>query len=138
MSQETQPHILVVENQASLSRFMVSLLNSNGFRTTLSPEGSHAMKVLERESVDVITIEPIAGITQDGAEMSGFDLLKLLKKHERFSQIPRILVSRMPLYHPIHKEDIEGEHVLLQPIDPEEFIQKIREVRRFSSFDPVA
>jgi two-component system chemotaxis response regulator CheY len=85
---ESLPHVLVVEDSATMRRFVVAALDAGGkFRVTLANSGFEALKELPRSSYDLI----ITDINMP--DINGLELVRFIRESGRHKSAPLILMS---------------------------------------------
>ena len=84
---ESLPRILVVEDDPVTADMLKELLASAGYEALWAPDVIGALLALERQPVDLITLDIELGT------YSGRGLLALLKADQRTSHIPVIILS---------------------------------------------
>jgi len=67
--------ILVVDDEPMMRNLLEKILTRDGFRVVTASDGDEALQVMGREDISIV----ISDLQMPG--MSGFELLKALKKH---------------------------------------------------------
>lgn len=117
----TGPLVLAVDDDASTLRVIEMLLERNGYTVRTAPTGEQALTVV-RESAPAVMI---LDVNMPG--MSGFDVCQVLKRDERFSKIPVILLTAEG-----SPQDYKTGHdagaviYMVKPFKPERLLQVIR------------
>jgi two-component system, sensor histidine kinase ChiS len=117
----TGPMILAVDDDASTLRVIEMLLERNGYTVRTAPTGEQALTVL-RETVPAVMI---LDVNMPG--MSGFDVCQVIKRDDRFSKIPVILLTAEG-----SPQDYKTGHdagaviYMVKPFKPERLLQVIR------------
>ena len=116
--------ILVVEDEKTIVKGIKTLLSKMGFRRFIEAEnGSVAWEILQKEKVDFIICDWYM------PEMTGIELLMVLRKDERFKDIPFLMVSGSA-----KKENIleavgaKVDNFLVKPFATEIFEEKINKI----------
>ena len=89
--------ILIVEDDEILSSITVSYLKKEGYDVSAAADGLYVSTLLEKKIPDLILLD----IVMPG--MSGYEVLKALKAHERYKDIPVIIFSNLGQEHEIEK-----------------------------------
>ena len=76
--------ILVVEDEKSISHFISTVLNNNGYETMQARSGSEAQSIISSHCPDLIILD--LGLP----DMDGLDILKQLRS---WSSLPVVVVS---------------------------------------------
>jgi putative two-component system response regulator len=80
-------HILVAEDNHDILEVMREVLESEGYRVTLAPNGRDALKAFERETPDLIISDVMMPF------MDGFTLLKHVRAHPAGTAVPFLFLS---------------------------------------------
>jgi two-component system, sensor histidine kinase and response regulator len=81
--------ILVVEDEATLQKAMVDILNMNGFTALGASDGEEGLKMTKSERPDIILLDIIM------PKMNGFEVLKALKADDATKGIPVIMLTNL-------------------------------------------
>lgn len=79
--------ILVVDDEFSAANLIKINLEDAGYQVDIALEGKSALKKVENNLPDLITLDLLM------PKMNGFQLLKALKKDQRYCKIPVVIVS---------------------------------------------
>jgi CheY-like chemotaxis protein len=79
--------ILVVDDFAGVRLFHASLLKAAGYDAQAVASGEEALKVLERESFDLLVLDLIM------PGMGGLEVLKRLRAHKTLVRLPVIVIT---------------------------------------------
>lgn len=117
-----KPRLLVVDDDPAIREYLITRLDSEGFAVFAAEDAPSASQLLQHNpDIDLILLDVIM------PGPSGFELLTDLKKDERFSDIPVIMVTALGLV-----EDKElafrlgaGDY-LTKPFDTREMLARIR------------
>ncbi|MBS0013169.1 MAG: response regulator [Desulfobacterales bacterium] len=111
--------ILVIDDDPSTVKYLVSVLKNNGFETCEAYDGVEAMAVLQREKPDLITLD------LEMPEEWGTRFYRKLRKQEgALRDTPVLIISAMPSRH-LSVRDVVG--YLSKPFDPGEVIDIINQ-----------
>ena len=84
----TVHHVLVADDEPHIGRIIKLKLEQGPFRVTLAQDGRGAMDVLERESdVAIVLLDVMM------PNLSGYDVLQLMRSDERWRDIPCIVLT---------------------------------------------
>lgn len=116
--------LLVVDDKEE-SRYMLdTLLRSAGYTLLMAANGIEALEIAKNNQSDMVITDILM------PEMDGFTLCRRWKADERFKNIPFVFYSAAYT----EPQDIEfalslgAERFIVKPTEPEEFVEKLREV----------
>ena len=116
----TLPHkVLVVEDSSDMQELLQVGLTSAGFTVALAEDGVAALEVLETWMPDVILTDIWM------PRMDGIALLRHIKRQQRFSHLPVIVLSASPRGAD-HAQNIGAACVLRKPIDFSDLVTALR------------
>ena len=81
--------ILVIEDELSLQKAMVDVLNITGYEALGASDGEEGLQMARLEKPDLILLDIIL------PKMNGFDVLKSLKGDEATKPIPVIMLTNL-------------------------------------------
>jgi CheY-like chemotaxis protein len=116
----TLAQILVVDDDPDILSLISQLLASAHHDVVTTKSAMGAVELLERHSFDLVITDA------NMPRYSGFDLLKTLRKHPRYSSLPVAMLTGRR-----EKKDIERalglgvNDYIVKPLDPFLFLQKI-------------
>ncbi len=84
---QQQFHVLVIEDDETMRKALVKLLESEGYFVISAADGTQLEKVFSADSVDLILLD--IGLPW----VNGLELTKVLKNHEDLKDIPVVLIS---------------------------------------------
>ncbi len=105
--------VLVIDDDPVVVKYLISLLEDNGYETCTAANGKEAMNVLKAEKPDLITLD------LEMPEEWGTRFYRKFKQDEELKDTPVIIISGMPSRH-LSVRDAVG--YLAKPFDPEEVI----------------
>ena len=82
-------HILIVEDDDAMQELIQDYLESLGYRTSVAGNGVEALECLKKEIPDLITLDVMMPL------MPGLEFLAIIKKDDKYKQIPVIVVSAL-------------------------------------------
>jgi len=85
--QSMQSHVLVVEDSATVREIERHMLEEAGHVVTTAVNGVDALNKLRGTKVDLVITDI------DMPRMNGIELIKKIRAHERYGQLPIIVVS---------------------------------------------
>jgi len=112
---------LVVDDSSFYVQLIGRVLKSEGMTVLVAYSGMEALKVLEKEKPDFILLDLLM------PQMSGYDVLEMLKSKEETKSIPVIVLSAN---NSANREAIEmgAQGCLQKPIDDEALVQQLKEI----------
>lgn len=114
--------ILVVEDEKSISRFISTILNTNGYEAMQARSGQEALSMIASHCPDLIILD--LGLP----DMDGMDILSGLRK---WSTLPVIVVSaRGRERDKVIALDMGADDYLTKPFGPGELLARIRAALR--------
>ena len=84
---DTQPCVLLVEDDRSVRRYLEVTLQRSGYRVLTAEDGLEAMKVAMTSAIDVVVTDAIM------PNLSGQQLAAFLRKNPKLSNIPIVLLT---------------------------------------------
>ncbi|MGQ9857323.1 MAG: response regulator [Thermodesulfobacteriota bacterium] len=123
--------ILIVDDEPSMTTYLSTLLQDNGYETISSSNAQEAYDLALSECPDLITLDLLM------PEKTGIKLYRDLKKHPELGRIPVIIVTgftsqQFPMIDFrkfIYERSIPGpEGFIEKPIDPEALLLTIGRV----------
>lgn len=121
--------ILLIEDDAALSRGLVAALTAEGYSVDPAPDGASALMMASDEPYAIITLD--IGLP----DMSGFDVLKSLRAKGCHAPV-LILTARDEIDDRVRGLDLGADDYLLKPFEPREMAARIRALLRRPQVDP--
>ncbi|MBJ7498352.1 MAG: response regulator transcription factor [Sphingopyxis sp.] len=121
--------ILLIEDDAALSRGLVAALTAEGYSVDPAPDGASALMMASDEPYAIITLD--IGLP----DMSGFDVLKSLRARGCHAPV-LILTARDEIDDRVRGLDLGADDYLLKPFEPREMAARIRALLRRPQVDP--
>jgi two-component system, OmpR family, response regulator len=116
------PHILVVEDDAEISRLVTRYLRGSDFHVSVAPDGRNLDRLLEDNRVDLIVLDLM---------LPGEDGLSLCRRLRTHSAVPVImLTAKGDEIDRIIGLEIGADDYLTKPFNPRELLARIRAVLR--------
>lgn len=84
---EAQKTVVVIEDEPDAADMFGEMMRVNGFRVVQSYISSPAISIIEQEKPDIIILDVMM------PELSGIDILRMMREKPELSQIPVIVVS---------------------------------------------
>jgi len=93
-SLDRRPKVLVADDSALILRMATDLLSEAGFIVITAGDGVTALRRVEEEHPDLVVLDLLM------PRMTGFDVLREIKRSERIQQTPILVMSG------VYKEDV--------------------------------
>ena len=110
--------ILIIDDEADVRRYLAALLKKHGYETLTASDGVEGLEVARRERPDLVTLDLMM------PNQSGTDFYRNLVKDKELGETPVVVVSGLPGRHLAVKTPAA---VFDKPIDPEAFLEAVRE-----------
>ena len=118
--------ILIVDDEEDITELVKKLLKSEGFDVVTANSGKEALALLESTTPDLIFLDLFM------PEMSGWDVLREIRKREELKEVPVIMLTVQPLYESIDREEVEEVvDYITKPFDKEDIVEAIRQIPGF-------
>ena len=116
-------HILVVDDDKNVRRYIRTVLESNGYMVSTAEDGEKALEVLEKEKIDLVVLDIMMPV------MDGYEFTRILR--EGNSNLPVLMVSAKQLPADKHKGFMVGtDDYITKPIDETEMLLRIKALLR--------
>ncbi len=116
-------HILVVDDDKNIRRFIQALLEAENYTVTTAENGIEALKVFEKEHIDLAVVDIMM------PKMDGYEFTKLLR--DQNNNLPILMVSAKQEPDDRHKGFKMGtDDYITKPIDEEEMLLRIKALLR--------
>ena len=126
MSGTASPRILIVDDTPALLDLMRECLEGEGYRVQTCLESRHAVEMASAEPPDVIMLDVVM------PEVSGWEVLALLRQDERFQRTPVIVCTAYVAEALGRVAELKGpdQHLglLPKPFDIDELIEVVASV----------
>jgi DNA-binding response OmpR family regulator len=140
-STEGRRLVLIVDDDADITRFVQVNLESEGYRCVIAGDGAEALPLLMREPFDAV----LTGLVLP--RMDGFELLRSIRADPRTVDLPVAVVSaRTAMADKKMGLGLSADDYLIKPFDPAELLRHLSVLRslprggtrRDKGFDPSA
>ena len=123
-------HVLIVEDEESISSFVKMYLEREGFTVTVAGTGAAAMAALENESPDLVTLDLML------PDMDGLDICRQVRST---SNVPIImLTARDEDIDKIVGLEVGADDYVTKPFNARELVARIKSILRRSTAVPEA
>jgi len=135
-STTTSKKVLVVDDEKDVSVYLARVLEEGGFRTTCAADGEEALRAVERERPDLITMD------LSMPKLSGVRSYQTLRSRPDLASIPVIFVTGITgiggardteRFYRTRRQVPPPDGFIAKPIDPEKVLdlaRKLTSVRR--------
>ena len=114
-------HILVVDDDKQILKQMEKQLKEKGFEVSTAVNGKEALKQIEKEAPDVITLDVMM------PEMDGYETCYHLKENPQTSNIPVIMVtSRGKMKAKLASFSFGADFYIAKPFEIEELLGLVK------------
>ncbi len=115
--------ILVVDDDKNIRKLMKVVLEHEGFSVISVGDGSEALAVLDKESVDVIIVDVMM------PKVDGYEFTESVRSFN--SKVPILMVSAKQLSDDRKKGFVAGaDDFMVKPIDTEELVLRVKALMR--------
>jgi CheY-like chemotaxis protein len=137
MSDIEKKTVLVVDDEPDIQLYLKTVLEDSGFDIILANNGREALTRMFEKKPDIISLDLIM------PKMLGIKFFKYIRKHEKFHDIPVVIVTAHAKDE-LGKKDLEKIQkmskdspvpYLEKPINPTEYIKTIKKVLGLSLDD---
>ena len=120
----TNVHILIVEDELRIARFLQIELEHEGFRVTTEENGEKAFELIKKGGYDLILLDLM---------LPGMDGMTICRKVREFSEVPIImLTARDDVEDKVEGLDIGADDYMTKPFAIQELLARVRNVLRKS------
>ncbi len=122
MSEPTQPHVLVVDDDREIRDLLSRFLAKHGMRVTAARDGVEMMKAIGERGIDIVVLDLM---------LPGEDGLALCRRLRNQSQLPVIMLTAMgEETDRIIGLEMGADDYLAKPFNPRELLARIKAVLR--------
>ncbi len=115
-------HILIVEDEQRIARFLQIEMEHEGFKVTTEENGERAFELIKSEKFDLILLDLM---------LPGMDGMTICQKVREFSQVPIImLTARDDVEDKVNGLDIGADDYMTKPFAIQELFARVRNVLR--------
>lgn len=115
--------LLIVEDDKNTRKLMNAVLSSNGYMTFTASDGVEALKILDREHIDLIVLDVMM------PNMDGYELTEELRNAGY--ELPILMVTAKHMPEDKKKGFIVGtDDYMIKPVDEEEMLLRIKALLR--------
>ncbi len=128
MSDGKSNHVLIVEDEESISSFVKLYLEREGFQVHVAATGEAALKTLRDETVDLVTLDLML------PDMDGLDICRQVRST---SNVPIImLTARDEDIDKIVGLEVGADDYVTKPFNARELVARIKSILRRSTVQP--
>ena len=110
--------ILIVDDEDDVITFLKTLFEREGYDTVTASDGVDALKVVESENPDLITLD------LQMPKNTGTDFYRKIHRDKNYGRIPVVVISGLPGRHLAIPRPVA---VFEKPIDKEALLKVVRE-----------
>jgi two-component system, OmpR family, alkaline phosphatase synthesis response regulator PhoP len=126
-----QRRIIVVEDEEDLSDLLALHLRREGYLVSCHGDGAEAMAAIEREVPDFVVLD----IMLPG--LDGFEICRRMRRDERLSEIPILVVSaRGEDADIVSGLELGADSYVVKPISPRVLVARVRALMRRGDSSP--
>jgi CheY-like chemotaxis protein len=123
--------VLVVDDEQDVRVYLSRLLEENGFRAACASNGEEALRAVEKERPDLITLD------LSMPETSGVRFYQTLKSRADIADIPVVLVTGVTgpggsrdteHFYNTRRQVPPPDGFIAKPVDPEEMLRLVRKL----------
>jgi CheY-like chemotaxis protein len=118
--------VLVVDDDPDACEFLSTVLQDNGFATTIAKDGTEAIAMIEKGAPDLVALD----ITMP--EKSGVAVYRRLKEDEQLKNIPVIIVTGISddfqRFISTRRQVPPPEGYISKPVDAAQFLTMVRDL----------
>ena len=115
------PHILIVEDDAEVSRIFSQILESNGYHVTGVRRTGEAMRLISYNVPDLILLDVMM------PDFPGLEVCRLLRRDLRTADVPIVIISAMTSPEDVRAGMRAGADVYLgKPVGYDELVRAVR------------
>lgn len=125
ITQTNQKHVIIVDDEPDIIELVTLHLNKSGYRVRSFENGSSALDYIQQNPPDLIILDLML------PDYDGLELCKMLKKDDKYSSIPVImLTARNEEMDKVLGLEIGADDYVIKPFSPRELIARIKAVLR--------
>ena len=113
--------ILVVDDEAELSKAIIIRLKTLGYEVISAQDGQEGLEKAKNENPDLIVLDILM------PKMDGYEVCRMLKFDEKYKSIPIImLTARAKDIDKVMGKKVGADDYITKPFETEELIDKIK------------
>ncbi|MCX6764265.1 MAG: response regulator [Candidatus Nealsonbacteria bacterium] len=116
--------IFLVEDDEFLIDIYITKLKESGFETEFAKDGKSALEFLKKEKPDLLVLDLVL------PDIDGLDLLREIKKEDRFQSLPVIILSNLDKR--LEEKDYAGlgvtKYLIKANHKPSEIVEEIKKI----------
>ncbi len=129
MTDNRSNHVLIVEDEESISSFVRMYLEKEGFRVTVAPTGASALTAIKDDSVDLVTLDLML------PDMDGLDICRAVRSSN--NDIPIVmLTARDEDIDKIVGLEVGADDYMTKPFNARELVARIKSILRRATRQP--
>ena len=119
----TKKKILIIEDDAFLSKLLARQLETSGFETVLAATGQEALSAASAQPADMVLLDIML------PDVDGFDLLKQIKTDSKSKAAPVIIISNLGQAEDITQGKKLGavDYIVKSDLSLDELVKKVRQ-----------
>jgi two-component system, OmpR family, alkaline phosphatase synthesis response regulator PhoP len=114
--------VCIVEDDAFIQEIYKTELEKNGFRVFIAPDGEAGLELIKKEMPAIALVDIMM------PKVTGLELLKTLKKDERLSKIPVIMLTNLSDEKSVTKAEDAAYYLVKANFKPNDVVRIVREV----------
>ena len=115
--------ILVAEDDPVMRRFVVSLLEENGYHVLVAEDGENALATATRTPPDLVVSDLVMPYRD------GFEVLRAIRADPRLKNIPVLILSMRDREEDIVRGFEQGaDEYVVKPFNAREFLSRVRKL----------
>ena len=116
-------HILVIDDDPTLTKMVESRLNANGYAATATNDAALGLETAMKEIPDLIVLDVMMPI------INGYNMCSLLKSEQKTKKIPIIiLTSRSEEQDKVIGKEVGVDAYLTKPVKMEELLTAVQDL----------
>ena len=126
----TSRHILVVEDEEKIARFLCDYLQAAGFRTSTQTHGDRVISQVKKDVPDLILLDIM---------LPGIDGMELCREIRKFSNVPIIMITaRVEEIDRLLGLELGADDYICKPFSPREVVARVKAIFRRLYTEPRA
>lgn len=124
---QVSPLILVVEDDDHISQILKFMLERQGYRTVLAPDGMAARKLIEgeEERPDLIVLDVMLPY------IDGFEVVRIIRAQPQWKDVPILMLTAKTQERDIVRAlDAGANDYIVKPFQPNELLARVRRYLR--------